>query len=128
MVRQTGNFIAFGESNRDTVWDQLAVQDLQDWCATGEVTGAVHPVNATFGMNTGFFDGHVVWMPTWKKWNITLSLRVPDGVMRSDWVSGGQIPGGLTPQERSKWRVMWSRDYKPHIGDPAIPDDYPISH
>jgi len=128
MVKQTGNFITFGESNREGNWDQLAVQDLQDWCGTTETCGAVHPVNDTFGMNTAFFDGHVIWLPTWKKWNLTLSLRVPDGVMQADWVQGGQVPGGLTPQERSKWRVMWSRDYRPHIGLNGDPADYPIGN
>ncbi len=119
MIRQTGNFITFGESNRDELWDQLAVQDMNDWCNPTEHPGAVHPINTSWGTNVAFFDGHVVWMATWKYYSMT--QRVPDGIMLADWPS-------LPAQERSRWRVMWSRDYKPHIGDPNIPGDYAIGN
>ncbi len=118
-VKMPADFIAYGESDRAGQWDQLSVQDLHDWCfGWSELPGNPHPRNATAGANFGFFDGHVVWSPTWKRFpDITGSgtdtisgAGIPDGVLLSDYA-----PGGNMSLRDQRYRMMWSRDYQPHM-------------
>jgi len=116
-VFQPAKFICYGESNRDGAWDQVISQDQKDWCwDNGETPGAIHRKRNTWGMNTGFFDGHVEWYATFKfpEFDSTKSHRWIDGVMISDGLRRF-FPDNV----RDSWRMLWSRDYKPHldIGD-----------
>ncbi len=111
-VAQPAKWICFGESNRDEVWDQVIAQCMKDWCWGPETPGAIHVKNNLWGMNIGFFDGHVQWYPTftYPEFDLTLSLRRIAGVMISDG------PKRFYPDNvRDSWRMMWSRDYKPHL-------------
>ncbi len=118
-VGRPGKWICFSESNRDGNWDQVISQDLRDWCwANGEAPGAIHPRLNTFGANVCFFDGHVEWYPTFKRADINYDsegMKQVDGIMISD------APDSLHPRGvREPWRMMWSRDGKPH---PNMPYD-----
>ncbi len=105
-VRNPAEFITYSESNRGGTWDQLAVQDLNDWCfGWDETPGNPHPKGSTRGANVGFFDGHVVWFPTWKYYSMTLAEAKPDGIM----ISSDRVHYSF--DQRSRWRMMWSRDF-----------------
>ncbi len=112
-VVQAAKFITFGESNRDGAWDQVISQDMKDWCWGPETPGAIHPRNQLWGMNIGFFDGHVEWYATFRspEFDLQRSQRQVAGVMQSD------APARFFPDNvRDSWRKMWTRDYKPHLG------------
>ncbi len=112
-VAKPAKWICFGESNREGRWDQVIAQDMKDWCwENGETPGAIHPRGNLWGMNIGFFDGHVQWYPTFTnpEWDITRSIRQVAGVMIAD------APRRFYPDNvRDSWRMMWSRDFKPHL-------------
>jgi prepilin-type N-terminal cleavage/methylation domain-containing protein/prepilin-type processing-associated H-X9-DG protein len=114
-VVQPAKFICFGESNRDGSWDQVIAQCMKDhcWFDTGETPGAIHAKNKLWGINVGFFDGHVQWYPTftYPEFDVTNSQRQVAGIMISD------APRRFYPDDvRAPWRRMWSRDFKPHVG------------
>lgn len=103
-VKRPASFICFGESNSEGTWDQVMAADRYDWCFGSESPGAVHRMHNLWGIDVGFFDGHVVWQPTWREY-----LKVPAGIMLS-----GYYQAPYTEESYSPWRVMWSRDYKVH--------------
>jgi prepilin-type N-terminal cleavage/methylation domain-containing protein/prepilin-type processing-associated H-X9-DG protein len=117
-VARPSDFICFGDSNRDYLWDQVFAQDCHDWCFVEETPGGVHAGRSTFGSNVAFFDSHVAWYPTWKFYTDVESrfgqsgeepMFIPDGIMLADY---DRTPQG--EQANENWRVMWTRDHKPH--------------
>ncbi len=117
-VRDPSQFIAFGESNRDGVYDQEIDNSIVNtqWDFPFESPGGIHPAHNTLGMNTMFFDGHVAWFATWKHWVDPEGLDrsqaspffEPDGLMLAD-------APGLSAETRGIWMRMWSRDFTPHL-------------
>jgi prepilin-type N-terminal cleavage/methylation domain-containing protein/prepilin-type processing-associated H-X9-DG protein len=106
VVKMPSEFIVYADSNRGGTWDQLAVVCLNDWCfGWDESPGNPHPRNQTRGANVAFFDGHVTWYPTWKLYSMTLSEARPDGIM----IAADRAHYSF--EERSRWRMMWSRDF-----------------
>ena len=109
-VSMPAKFICFMDSNRDGLWDQVAAQDMRDWCwGNGEYPGAIHPRKNRWGVNVSFFDSHVEWYTTFKDPDLNRKagdkLKV-DGIMLSDFGSDWNV--------RDPWRMMWSRDYQVH--------------
>jgi prepilin-type N-terminal cleavage/methylation domain-containing protein len=112
MVAQPAKFICFSESNRDGIWDQVIAPCMKDWCWGTETPGVSHVKNAVWGVNVGLFDGHVQWYGTftYPEWEFTKSQRQVTGIMIGDG------PKRFYPDNvRDSWRMMWNRDYKPHL-------------
>jgi prepilin-type processing-associated H-X9-DG protein len=115
-VRMADEFICFGDSNRDGIWDQVFAQDRWDWCYPAESPGGAHPKGLFFGTSVAFFDGHVAWYPSWEAYDdpqgatANTWLGRPAGIMLSDLY---QSPDPRST-ENEKWRVMWTRDHMPH--------------
>lgn len=106
-------FIVFGDSNRDGIWDQVFAQCRNDWCFPNESPGGAHLREGFYGANVAFFDGHVQWYPTWTYYDN------PRGASAEDW--SGRPAGimladilDLPVEKREPWRVMWTRDHEPH--------------
>ncbi|MFQ5806950.1 MAG: type II secretion system protein [Phycisphaerae bacterium] len=110
-VAMPSEFICFGDSNRNRYWDQVFAQCRNDWCYPDESPGGAHPKDGYYGANVGFFDGHVVWYPTWKYYEdpfrVTNWSAEPAGIMLADIRE-------LPVEKREPWRVMWTRDHEPH--------------
>jgi prepilin-type N-terminal cleavage/methylation domain-containing protein/prepilin-type processing-associated H-X9-DG protein len=108
-VKVPAEFIAYTESDRSGIFDMIAVACLNDWCvAQGEQPGNPHPKQGTRGAAVAFFDGHVTWQPTWKRYNMVLSESLPDGIMRAC------DRRHYSYDHRSRWRLLWARDHKNH--------------
>jgi prepilin-type N-terminal cleavage/methylation domain-containing protein/prepilin-type processing-associated H-X9-DG protein len=111
-VKRPDKFIVFGDSNRNRIWDQVIAQCRNDWCYPDESPGGAHRKGGDFGINVGFFDGHVQWYPTWTYYeepegHATGWIAQPAGIMLADILT-------LPEEVREPWRLMWSRDHEPH--------------
>jgi prepilin-type N-terminal cleavage/methylation domain-containing protein/prepilin-type processing-associated H-X9-DG protein len=95
-VRHPQKFITFSETNRDGHWDQLALPDLHQ---SQKLTGDPHPVYPIRAANVGFFDGHVEWFPTWRRYPAE-----PAGVLLAFYPTAGD--------ESAKWRRLWNPSFK----------------
>jgi prepilin-type N-terminal cleavage/methylation domain-containing protein/prepilin-type processing-associated H-X9-DG protein len=106
LVKSPADFIAYTETDRSGEFDMIAVSCLNDWCvAQEEQPGNPHPKQNTRGANVAFFDGHVAWYPTWKRYNMVLAEAVPDGIM----IASDRKHYSFN--ERGRWRMMWTRDF-----------------
>jgi prepilin-type N-terminal cleavage/methylation domain-containing protein/prepilin-type processing-associated H-X9-DG protein len=112
MVAQAAKFICFADSDRQGDWDQVIAPCTDDWCWGTESPGTAHKKGTLWGVNVGFFDGHVAWYPTftYPEWDFTRSQRQVAGIMLADG-RPRLYPEGL----RGPWRMMWNRDFKPHF-------------
>ncbi|MBU0618430.1 MAG: prepilin-type N-terminal cleavage/methylation domain-containing protein [Planctomycetes bacterium] len=111
-VQAPDKFIVFGDSNRNRNWDQVIAQCRNDWCYPDESPGGAHRKGSDFGINVGFFDGHVQWYPTWTYYEDPESdtsgwIGQPAGIMLADILT-------LPEEVREPWRMMWTRDHEPH--------------
>ena len=111
-VKRPDKFIVFGDSNRNRIWDQVIAQCRNDWCYPDESPGGAHRKGGDFGINVGFFDGHVQWYPTWTYYeqpegHASNWIAQPAGIMLADILT-------LPVEVREPWRMMWTRDHEPH--------------
>jgi prepilin-type N-terminal cleavage/methylation domain-containing protein/prepilin-type processing-associated H-X9-DG protein len=112
MVKVPAKMICFADSDRQGDWDQVISAKTDSWDWGAENPGAVHKKGNLWGVNVGFFDGHVVWYPTWTypEWDASKSQRQIAGIM----LACGR-PRLYSEGLRGPWRMMWNRDYKPHF-------------
>ncbi|MEW6253295.1 MAG: prepilin-type N-terminal cleavage/methylation domain-containing protein [Planctomycetota bacterium] len=114
-VRRPAEFICYGDTDRDGIWDQVIAPCQTDWCFRTENPGATHPTQGVWGVNVAFFDGHVQWYPTYKTNllnNVSARLQCA-GIMYADAHSAV-----MPKAKREIWRRMWNRDYKPWNNPP----------
>ncbi len=115
-VKMPAEFIIYADSNCDLTWDQLAAGcggPNDSWCMPTESVGAVHPQSGLYVANVGFQDGHVKPYPAWRTWNLG-GTAIREGIMRGSVGTGVGDVGRYSPEERSRWRVMWANCYRPH--------------
>jgi prepilin-type N-terminal cleavage/methylation domain-containing protein/prepilin-type processing-associated H-X9-DG protein len=112
MVKVPAKMICFADSDRQGNWDQVISAKTDSWDWGKENPGAIHKKGNLWGVNVGFFDGHVAWYPTWTypEFDTTKSQREIAGIM----LACGR-PRLYSQGLRGPWRMMWNRDYQPHF-------------